>query len=361
MPRPPGERRRGGSRRRRVVFRAPINAFTGYGLYAENIVRGLAGLRHEVVVRPAVIDEKFGRIGQLTRRRIVHEVQPEEWELLLFPPNAPVTAGKRTIYSTMWETDRLSSEQVASLNAAECVIVPCAWNKACFAASGVTSPIRVVPLGIDPKVFGASPMEMTGPCVFGAAGRLQSCGQRKGLAHVIELFRQAFPTEQDVELRVKAFPDCPLTSPPDARIRVDREYLSPSALARWFSGLTCFVSAARAEGWGLMQHEALAAGRPLIAARFAGLAEFFDPAMGYPVAYEMVPADGQFEGLGLWARPNDAEIVAAMRAVYADRAEARRRGQAGAAGVKRFSTRHSVERLTEVLREFDVLPPKPMR
>src|SRR4051812_13741306 len=123
---PPGERRRGLKRRRRVVFRAPLNAFTGYGLYAENIVRGLAGLRHDVVIRPAMIDEKFGRIGQFTRRRIVHEIQPEEWELLLFPPNAPVTEGKRTIYSTMWETDRLSSEQVASLNAAECVIVPCA-------------------------------------------------------------------------------------------------------------------------------------------------------------------------------------------------------------------------------------------
>lgn len=341
-----------------MVFRAPVNAFTGYGLYAENIVRGLAGMRHDVVVRPAVIDEKFGQIGQFTRRRIVHEVQPEEWELLLFPPNAPVTEGKRTIYSTMWETDRLSSEQVASLNAAECVIVPCEWNRQCFAASGVERPIRLVPLGIDMKVFGPSPMEMTGPCVFGAAGRLQSCGQRKGLAHVMELFQQAFPTEKDVELRVKAFPDCPLTSPADSRIRVCREYLSPAALARWFAGLTCFVSAARAEGWGLMQHEALAAGRPLIAARFAGLAEFFTPEMGYAVGYEMVPADGQFEGLGQWARPNDAEIVAAMRAVYADRAEAQRRGQAGAEGVKRFSTQHSVERLAEVLREFEVLAPR---
>jgi glycosyltransferase involved in cell wall biosynthesis len=343
--------------RGRVVFRAPVNAFTGYGLHACQIVRDLTRMDFHVAVRPMAVEEEFAPVPAQVRRRFVFQEQPDEWELVLAPPFAPVTRGKRTAYFTMWEGSSLSTRQVELLNEAECVIVPCEWNRQSFGRSGVTRPLHVVPLGIDTGVFQPRPMTMTGPCIFGAAGRLQSGAERKRLDQVIHLFERAFPGIEDVRLHVKAFPDCDLPAPSDHRVRIQRRYLGARQLAQWFSGITCFVSAARAEGWGLMQHQALAVGRPLIAARYGGLAEFFQPEMGYPVEYRLIETTGQFAGHGEWAEPDEEQIVAAMRRVYADREEARTRGAAGAAAVQALSWEASNRALAEVLMDAGMIQP----
>lgn len=57
---------------------------------------------------------------------------------------------------TMHETDELpesKSTWVTNLNQYDLVIVPSQWNKDNFLKFGVTVPIEVVPLGVDPSVF----------------------------------------------------------------------------------------------------------------------------------------------------------------------------------------------------------------
>lgn len=176
-----------------VVFRGPVNSYTGYGLHACQIISDLAGMGYTVRVRPTELEEKFAKIPMGIKRRFVDSAQPEDWELMLHPPNFPPTPGKRTVYFTMWEASRLPSQWVEWLNEAECIIVPCQWNAVCFSASGVERPIRVIPLGVKSDIFRFREMTMEGPCVFGTAGRMNGGGERKGLNEAIELFQAAFP------------------------------------------------------------------------------------------------------------------------------------------------------------------------
>lgn len=250
----------------------------------------------------------------------------------------------------MWETTKLPQGAVSCLNRARCVIVPSTWNKQCFEACGVKVPIHVVPLGINTDVFRPQPMKMTGPCVFGAAGRMAHGGVRKGINQVIEAFQQAFPGKEDVRLHIKGFPDCDILPVTDPRIKVTKEYMSEEALAKWFAGLTCFVSAAKGEGWGLMQHQAMAVGRPIISIVFGGVAEFFEPKLGYRVRYRLAPASGHYVNCGDWAEPSQNDLIRQMRGVFSNRKTAKARGLKASAAVNLFTWEAANQQLVKVLK-----------
>jgi glycosyltransferase involved in cell wall biosynthesis len=221
--------------------------------------------------------------------------------------------------------------------------------------SGVTKPIRIVPLGIKKEAFPYMPMKMTGPCIFGTAGRLESGGTRKGIAQVINLFQRAFEREHDVMLKVKVFPDCDLPEPSDQRIQVTRAFLSEQELASWFHELTCFVSTSRAEGWGLMHQQAMAVGRPLMSVAYGGVGAFFVNGTGYPIAFSLTEADGFYAGCGSWANPEESHVIGLMRRVYHDRDEARILGKRASYAVSRFTWENSNRVLARHLQELGML------
>ncbi len=165
-------------------------------------------------------------------------------------------------------------------------------------------PIEVVPLGINQDVFRYRPFNGEFPEVltFGAAGRMAHGGVRKGINEVIAAFLAAFPKKiKDVRLRVKCFPDCPVSKVKDPRIEIVQACLSDAQLADWFGSLNCFVSAARAEGWGLMQHQSMSMGRPVASVKFGGVTEFFDERVGYALPFTLEPAKLAYAGCGHWA------------------------------------------------------------
>ena len=338
-----------------LVVRAPVNASTGYGLHCCQLVTDMLRLGYDVGLHPTATDETFAPIPTQVRRTFLPPKAMSAWELLLHPPHYPPRRGTKTVYFTMWESTRLPSAAPRNLNAAECVIVPCRWNAECFRESGVRREIRIVPLGIDTATFQYREMDLEGPCVFGAAGRTESDPLRKRVNEVIAVFRKAFPRERDVRLRIKVFPGCAIQRVQDSRIEITRSYLSEVQLAAWFRSLTCFVSLARAEGWGLMQHQALATGRPVIGSEFGGVAEFFDRRFGYPLKFRMVPAEGRFTGCGHWAEPSESDAVAMMRRVYRDRSEAQALGIAAARHASQWSWEESHRKLAATLCEIGML------
>ncbi len=302
---------------KRLTLLAPINAFTGYGLHSFQIVRDLTRMLDlYVAIRPVSQSEAFGaKIPTDIRQRFVSGPQPEEWELLLHPPSFVPTPGKKTAYFTMLESTKPPPMGVHLLNRAEVVIVPCWWNASCLSACGVKKPIRVVPLGILTNIFKYAEMPTDFPRVirFGAAGRMANGGVRKGLNEVIDAFSRAFPDESNVRLEVKAWADCPIKKCDDPRVLIHQAYWSDEQLADWFKSLTCFVSAAKGEGFGLMQLQALAIGRPLISVRFGGVAEFFESGMGWPLDFKLGPARQAYEGCGHWAEPTEESLIECMR------------------------------------------------
>jgi glycosyltransferase involved in cell wall biosynthesis len=208
----------------------------------------------------------------------------------------------------------------------------------------------VVPLGYDPDIFHPVPgMNHSPVCTFGTAGALDEGGLRKNVQRVIDLFRQAFPTENDVRLRVKITPRSPqVQTRGDSRIEVVDTHLSPAALAEWYCSLDTFVNASAGEGFGLHLLEAMACGVPLISTTFGGVGTFFDSRVGHEVGYKLVEAKNAIYG-GNWADPNDGEMIHGMRQVFSDRNHARGLGAAAAERAQEFRWEDTIRKLVIVL------------
>lgn len=333
-------------------FRGRINGFTGYGLHSCEIICYLLSRGLSVRVQPVAIDERFAPIPRPVRNAIVPGIPEEPWQLLLHAPNISPTAGKRTIWFTMWDSSNLPPDFVSRLNQAEGIIVPSRWNADGFRNCGVRPPIKIIPLGIDTEVFRPSPMAMEGPCVFGTGGRTDGFGERKRVQNVVDVFQKVFTSSCDVRLHVKIFPDSPPLQISDRRILVTRAFLSAEAMAAWFRGLTCFVSTSSGEAWGLFQHQALATGRPIISVQYGGVEEYFNKTMGYPLQHKLVAADGLYKDCGLWAEPDLESVAERMLQVYRCREEARLLGSQGSASMSELSWQNSNQKLLEILREL---------
>lgn len=337
----------------RLTFTTLVDPVTGYGQLAIALARGLAKHAH-VSLRPIRTWEPWGmRIPADVRGMFVSGPQPEPWELMMHPPDFAPTPGKQVAWLTMWEATRLPPMGVAMLNRARLIIVPSEWQASCFSANGVDSPVAVMPLGINTDLFyfRNEPESIKDVCIFGAAGRMAHGGKRKGLEEIVELFMDAFPDERDVRLKLKCFPDCPIRKPFDKRVELMQASLTEEDMASWFEHIHCFVSASRSEGWGLMQHEALAIGRPLISVSFAGVREFFRPEFGYVVPHRLQPGEHGYEKCGHWAEPDRDAMIAAMRHVYANKREAMFRGATASVKVSEFTYDRMTARLVDILKE----------
>ena len=271
-------------------------------------------------------------------------------------PHNPAPNPSKTVNLTMWETSRIAPVAVECCNAMRALIVPCDPIAEWFRDSGVTSPIRIVPLGIDPAVFnpiGRRDSDDGDPIIFGCAGRTAHGGIRKGLDDVIAAFLDAFPTEPGVRLEVKCWADCDVVDCGDDRVVLRREPLSEIDLAAWYRNLAVFVSASRGEGWGLQPHQAMATGTPVIAPFWGGHLAYMTSESCYPVEYDERPATGViYGGLGNWCVPRHDSIVEQMRRAYADADEVRRKGVVAAAVAAEFPWSRTAAGVRDVLVEF---------
>lgn len=304
---------------KRLTVIAQINSFTGYGQFTNEMILGLERVaRCHISVRSINTSELFGSTVPLEiKQKFVNGVQPEDYELLIHPPGFSPTAGKKTIYYGMWETTRLPKGSVELINRCVAVIVPSIWNANCFSAQGVEVPIYIVPLGVNPEIFHYRRPKPSGKFVVGIAGRMAHGGVRKGINESIAAFLKAFPDEEDVELRVKCFNDCKVDSIKDQRVKFYKEFLPEQEMADWLAGLDVFFSSACSEGWGLLQHQAMAIGRPVISVNYGGIAEFFNlSAANIALPYSFAPATGMYSGCGHWAEPQKRGTINALRECY---------------------------------------------
>jgi len=283
----------------------------------------------------------------------------EDLDLLIYPPCHDLNFNnfmfflnpyKKRIHFTMWESSRINDIFIEQMNNMRAIIVPNKWNKANFEAQGCEVPIHVINLFVDTNIFNYQQPIVKNEFVFGTANK----DPRKRLEDVVRCFNKAFPDKKDVKLRIKISPkenyDKNFTS---NKIEICKSSLDLNQLRDWYSYNDCFVSCVSAEGWGLMQHESMACGRPVIAAKYAGLSEFMTEENSFCVNYEEVPAEGFWKApAAKWSKYDEENLIETMRFAYNNPSTVEAKGILASEDAGKLNKRLFISNLLDVLNKY---------
>lgn len=329
-----------------LTWNSVVHQPLGYALQSRKLMTALhfAGLK--VAYRNA-----YGQAEGPTEHLLLDDIMqrrpsPDAVQVALCQADAfPLIPGQIRAGWSMLEVTGLPPAWVDGCNRMDEVWVPASFNVDTFRASGVTAPIRVMPLGVDvdyfnPAIIGFRPSSRyTFLSVF-------EWGERKAPEILLRAFAEEFKQSEDALLLLSVFNRDPeidvereiakLDLPPCAPIviMVNPGFADYQMGALYRSG-NCFVSPTRGEGWGMTVLEAMACGLPVIATAWSGIADFLHDGVGYPLNSSLVPAKARcpyYEGFE-WAEPDFEHLRFLMREVYENPDRARLRGLAAADAV----------------------------
>lgn len=351
-------------RKKHILIRCPAETYTGYGILCLNVIRYLAAHGWRVDVQPLGVGELFGQTYPADIKALFTTSSTAKWQLLFNSPG-PFSSGafypdpkRRTAHFTMWESTELAQDVVNHLNKADLVIVPSSFCHAAFSSSEVKTKLSIVPLGIDPNVFHYRLPGATDNFTFGCAGRMHGFKERKRINDIFDIFTEAFPCETTVRLVVKVFPDCEIRPFFDTRITVTRAALDHEAFANWLKSIHCLVNLSTGEGWGLVQQEAQAIGRPIITAYFGGITEFTKKEHCSSVHYSLRSAPNppkeflpmrELVYKGKAAFVNRRDLIKQMRYAYEHQQEIFEKGFYAAKDVQQFTWERTGATLAKTL------------
>jgi len=260
--------------------------------------------------------------------------------------------GRRIAY-TVWESTRLPAGWVEALRNCDEVWTTSTWGASVFARNGLDpSRVRVVPEGVDPEIFNPDVpatdiLARRQGFKFLHVGRFED---RKGTRQLLRAFDKAFGPDDEAVLVLS----CHNPFEPDFDIAAELRALDlrhpenllvipPVARHDVFAGLytacDAFVAPTRAEGWGLPICEAMACGLPVIATGYSAPVDYLGPE-SYWLDHRLVPVatpffDADDGDLGMWAEPDFDHLVALLREVRWSPEDARRRGAAAGARIRK--------------------------
>jgi glycosyltransferase involved in cell wall biosynthesis len=105
------------------------------------------------------------------------------------------------------------------------------------------------------------------------------------------------------------------------------------ALEHLLNACDAYLSLHRSEGLGLLPIEALYLGKPVVSTNYGGVTDFLDETTGYPIPFRLRRLERDhlpYPAEAVWADPDLASAVEAMRRIVEHPAEARGRGLRGA-------------------------------
>ena len=374
--------------------------YTGYAVAAKSYLRAFHRAGMAVTWSPMLPDEKGYRsvenfssedpvLAELAQRNgdcdtvVIHTV-PEYYPPLIENARA---AGRRVFGYTVWELENLPAHWPAILNRLDGVVVPCRWNVEVFRNSGVSVPIHVVPHLSQFASLGdadGAEHDPAGPKSCGKAfapGRFMFYtigfwSNRKAPDLVVRAFLRAFEASDPVSLVIKTSRNDitrwhrhwrngfrlrhpspketlrglvrPFKAAPLIAVIPDETLPDDQMLALHRRG-DCFVSLARAEGWGLGAFDAALMGNPVVMTGYGGQRDFLDPTHASLVDYRMVPVHeptwaASYRASDQWAEPDLDHAIALMREVYENRVEASHKARLLAVDLRsRFSEQAILE------------------
>jgi len=232
----------------------------------------------------------------------------------------------------IFEVDSFKPNEINHLKSCDELIVCSEWAKdVVFCNLTPDKTCSVVPLGVDNSIFTPQQHPQAAnntKCIFFNCGKWEI---RKGHDILKDLFLDAFPNEEDVELWMmptnvflnkeevqewESFYNHP-------RIKLLGRVNSHQELASIMNATTCGIFPSRAEGWNLEVLEMMACGKLVIVTDYSGHTEFCNKnnSMLTKILELEDAFDGKWflEGSGQWAKINSEQIQSManyMRAIY---------------------------------------------
>ena len=248
--------------------------------------------------------------------------------------------GKYKVGYTMLEVDGLPEEWVRQCNRMDEVWVPSAFNVETFRNSGVSVPIHIVPLGIDPNYFnpGIQAFRFSEKYTFLS---VFEWGERKAPAEMLRTFANEFAhddvllvckiTNKDPDIDVRAEIRKLNLKHVESKILIVYNQTIPAyLLGSLYRSADCFVLPTRGEGWGMPLLEAMACGIPVIATDWSAQRDFLNEQTGFPIRVKrLVPAVAKcpYYTNFQWAEPDYEHLAHLMRYVYDNREAVKERSQ----------------------------------
>lgn len=204
------------------------------------------------------------------------------------------------------------------------------------------SPIPVVriPYSIDPNLNGSDDWTFAHlglhpqTFVFLFYFDFHSYMERKNPIGLIQAFRKAFSTKEDVVLVIKCShskgAESSLASlegacQQAANIKIYDAVLPRETLNSLLSRCDAYVSLHRSEGFGLTLTEAMNFGKPVISTGYSSNLDFMNLSNSFLVKYSLVEVEkdqGPYKKGCVWAEPDIDHAAELMRYVYGNRDEA---------------------------------------
>jgi len=341
-----------------VIWSGHAYSYAGYAkMNREILVRLSSSKKVKLANAPSselrLVDDAMQRT--LDAIRDAHVSETATW-VRGYTPRSEDWKGRR-ICLTMMETQRVHPDFVRALNGYDECWTPTAWNRETFRTSGVTIPIRVVPLGVDPNVFRPrQPGELPKAELLstGRIGARESPAGfvfvtmyqptfRKGLPFLLEAFTSAFENDPEAALMlattIHSHGSFERNLARRSRVRVYglRGAFSEEQLANLFSSCHAYVSTSVGEGWNLPLCEAAACGIPVIAGRHSAHAEILSDETAYlfdPQGYGPVPGSEKVchwykdQPFALFGKKSIQQLATLLRYVKFQYTEARRKAVA---------------------------------
>jgi glycosyltransferase involved in cell wall biosynthesis len=275
-------------------------------------------------------------------------------------------SGAYRIGFSMLEVDGLPPSWVEQGRQLDEVWTPTAWGAELFRQAGISAPVHVVPLGVDPARFCPGPAPRAGLAERTIFVSVFEWARRKGWDLLLRAYARAFRPGDPVLLLLKVESRAPAENParaiaellpqptPPIGLMVNQR-LSLERLVELYRLADCLVLPTRGEGWGMPVLEAMACGTPAIATAWSGMTAFLTTENGYPLPIRgLVPTPAQTAYYGglRWADPDEDALVDLLRRAHLDPDERRRKGRRAADDARRWSWANSADIILERLRQI---------
>ena len=264
---------------------------------------------------------------------------------------------------TMFETTHVPGVWPHDINAGfDKLIVPSEFCKDIFVNDGVTKPVDVIPLGVDPRMWPFKDRsQRSGKFKFLMFANAHWENPRKNYQLTLDAFSRAFRNNKNVELVLKltgGFQGKKPSLPKNVKVLNDR--IDQEGLVKLLHGADCLLFPSSGEGYGLPPREAMLTGLPTILCDWSSLSAICKPEISYWVKPSgMVRAalptflKGANRGssyFGEYAKIDMNDLIDVMLRVYKNRDKALRRGKAAAQYIKMNETTDiAVQRLCSSL------------